>query len=147
MQRVQNASVKVDNRVVGQINQGLLLYLGVMKGDSQKEVKWLASKILKYRIFRDENDKMNRSVLDVGGEVLVVSQFTLSADGLKGNRPSFDLAMAPSMAQGLYENFCEVIRSEGVKVETGIFGAYMQVSSINDGPATFIIEKLPADPN
>ena len=141
VQRVTNADVKIDGRVNGKIDNGLLVLLGVGNGDTEEDMKYIADKIIKLRIFSDENDKMNKSVLDIGGEVLVVSQFTLCADVKKGNRPSFDNSAKPDEAKALYEYFCSELLKNGVKnVETGVFGAHMQVSLVNNGPVTIIYD-------
>ena len=136
LQRVSRASVTVDEQVVGQIGQGLLVLLGVGQDDSEVQVKTLADKIVHLRIFGDDEGKMNRSLLDVGGEVLVVSQFTLYADVRKGRRPSFTDAAPPSLAEPLIERFKEAIASYGLTVASGIFGAYMQIDIRNEGPVT-----------
>src|SRR5437868_1683121 len=136
LQRVSRASVTVDGNVVGQIGQGLLVLLGVGQEDSEVEVKTLADKIVHLRIFGDDEGKMNRSLLDVGGEVLVVSQFTLYADVRKGRRPSFTDAAPPSLAEPLVERFKDALATYGLKVEDGVFGAYMEVELINSGPVT-----------
>ena len=136
LQRVSRASVTVDGNVVGQIGQGLLVLLGVGQDDSEVEVKTLADKIVHLRIFGDDEGKMNRSLLDVGGEVLVVSQFTLYADVRKGRRPSFTDAAPPSLAEPLVERFKDALATYGLKVEGGVFGAYMEVELINSGPVT-----------
>ncbi|MBE6789772.1 MAG: D-tyrosyl-tRNA(Tyr) deacylase [Ruminococcaceae bacterium] len=141
IQRVLGADVRVDGKTVGKIEKGLLVLLGVMEGDTEREAALMASKISKMRIFEDENEKMNLSVLDVGGSVLSVSQFTLCADVKKGNRPSFTPSAAPDAANELYEKFNGYLLSEGVKtVEKGIFAADMKVSLINDGPVTIIFD-------
>lgn len=141
IQRVLSADVRVDGKTVGKIEKGLLVLLGVMEGDTEREAALMASKISKLRIFEDENEKMNLSVLDVGGSVLSVSQFTLCADVKKGNRPSFTPSAAPDTANKLYEKFNGYLLSEGVKtVEKGIFAADMKVSLINDGPVTIIFD-------
>ncbi|MBR2411858.1 MAG: D-tyrosyl-tRNA(Tyr) deacylase [Clostridia bacterium] len=141
IQRVLSADVRVDGKTVGKIEKGLLVLLGVMEGDTEREAALMASKISKLRIFEDENEKMNLSVLDVGGSVLSVSQFTLCADVKKGNRPSFTPSAAPDTANELYEKFNGYLLSEGVKtVEKGIFAADMKVSLINDGPVTIIFD-------
>ena len=140
LQRVTCASVTVDGAVVGEISQGFLILLGVEQGDDEKEASVLADKIAGLRIFTDQNDKMNLSLADVGGEVLVISNFTLCADCSHGRRPSFIGAARPETAEPLYEFFCQRLLQNGVKkVEKGIFGADMQVSLINDGPVTFDI--------
>ena|SRR5712691_440493 len=136
LQRVSHASVTVEGNVVGQIGQGLLVLLGVGQGDSEVQVKTLADKIVHLRIFGDDEGKMNRSLLDVGGEVLIVSQFTLYADVRKGRRPSFTDAAPPSLAEPLVERFKEAIADYGLTVASGIFGAYMQIDIRNEGPVT-----------
>lgn len=141
IQRVKEASVKIDGRISGQIGVGILVLLGIDKGDDEKKAEFLANKIANLRIFSDHDDKMNLSVKDVKGKLLVVSQFTLSGDCRKGKRPSFDSAELPAKAELLYEKFIELLTNEGVEVETGEFGAMMDVALINDGPVTFIIEK------
>ena len=141
IQRVLSADVKVDGTVTGEIGKGLLVLLGVMEGDTEKDALVMAGKIAKLRIFEDSDEKMNLSVLDVSGSVLSVSQFTLCADVKKGNRPSFTPSAAPSEANRLYEKFNEFLLAEGVKsVEKGIFGADMKVSLVNDGPVTIIFD-------
>lgn len=141
IQRVLSADVRVEGKTVGEIEKGLLVLLGVMEGDTEKEAALMASKIAKLRIFEDENEKMNLSVLDVGGSILSVSQFTLCADVKKGNRPSFTPSAAPDTANELYEKFNGYLLNEGVKaVEKGIFAADMKVSLINDGPVTIIFD-------
>ena len=141
VQRVQNAEVKVENETVGKINKGFLVLLGVTKGDTKENADYLVKKLCKLRVFRDENDKMNLSLKDVNGELLIVSQFTLYADCTQGNRPSLINAAGPEEANELYEYFCEECKKNGIKVEKGIFGADMKVSLLNDGPVTIIIEK------
>jgi D-aminoacyl-tRNA deacylase len=140
VQRVTSASVQVDQEITGQIGAGLLVLLGVSKTDSAADAAFLAAKIANLRIFSDEDGKMNRSLLDSGGAMLVVSQFTLYGDCRKGRRPSFDQAAAPEQARSLYEHFLAAARQAGLHVETGIFQASMAVSLINDGPVTFIVE-------
>ena len=140
IQRVSNSSVKVDGKIVGKIGNGLNILLGVKKGDEKEDIKKLADKIVNLRIFRDENDKMNLSLLDVGGEALIISQFTLAGNVKKGRRPSFDTSENPEVAKAYYEEFCEYIKSLGINVQTGIFGAMMDVEIHNDGPVTFIID-------
>lgn len=141
IQRVLSADVRVEGKIVGEIEKGLLVLLGVMEGDTEKEAALMASKLSKLRIFEDENEKMNLSVLDVGGSILSVSQFTLCADVKKGNRPSFTPSAAPDTANELYEKFNGYLLNEGVKaVEKGIFAADMKVSLINDGPVTIIFD-------
>ena len=136
IQRVSEASVTVDDRVTGQIGQGLLVLACAMQGDTTAEADRLAAKIAKLRIFRDENDKMNLSVRDVGGAVLVVSQFTLSADSSRGNRPSFATAARPDEGRALWLHLIEALTREGLPVERGEFGADMKVRLLNDGPVT-----------
>ena len=142
VQRVKQSSVKADNQIVGQIGRGLLVLLGVAEGDTVKEADYLAHKIINLRIFEDENRKMNRSLLETGGELLAVSQFTLLADCRKGRRPSFIEAAEPENATELYEKFVDIVRANGVKVQTGRFRAMMEVELINDGPVTIIIESI-----
>lgn len=141
IQRVKRADVVVDGKTVGEIGKGLLVLLGVVEGDTEKEAEILASKTAKLRIFEDENEKMNLSLSDVDGEALVVSQFTLCADCKKGNRPSFTPSAAPEIANTLYEKYSALLLENGVKnVENGVFGADMQVSLVNDGPVTIILD-------
>ncbi len=137
IQRVKHAKVEVDGQVIGQIEQGLLLLLGVEKHDDQQSTDKLLHKVSNYRVFSDENDKMNLSLQDIQGELLVVSQFTLAADTKKGMRPSFSSAATPAQANELYEYFVSQARVMGLSVETGQFAADMQVSLCNDGPVTF----------
>src|SRR5215470_2349370 len=136
LQRVSRASVTVDEQVVGQIDQGLLVFLGVGQDDSEVQVKTLADKIVHLRIFEDDEGKMNRSLLDIGGEVLVISQFTLYADTRKGRRPSFTDAAPPEIAEPLCERFKDAVATYGLKVAGGVFGAHMDVELLNDGPVT-----------
>jgi D-tyrosyl-tRNA(Tyr) deacylase len=139
-QRVLEAQVKVNEKSVGQIGEGLLVYLSVGKGDTEKDAQFMAEKLLNLRIFRDEAGKMNRGIVDIGGSILLVSNFTLHGDCRKGRRPSFDAAAEPALAQQLYERLIELIAEQGVAVEKGLFGEYMHVSSINDGPVTFLLD-------
>ncbi len=141
LQRVKKAGVEIDAKPYSEINQGLLILLGVEKGDGEKQAQDLAKKAVNLRIFEDEQQKMNLSVLDIKGEVLVVSQFTLAGDTSRGNRPGFETAAAPDQAKPLYEYFVDCIKSYGIITKTGIFQADMQVSLINDGPVTFMLEK------
>ena len=141
IQRVKSASVTVDGVKISEIDKGILIFLGVEKDDEKENAEKLADKILKLRIFEDENDKMNLSVKNVNGEILVVSQFTLCGDCKKGTRPSFDKAAAPDKAVELYEYFTSYMRSLEVPVKTGKFRAMMDVQLINDGPVTFWLEK------
>ncbi|MCL1872782.1 MAG: D-aminoacyl-tRNA deacylase [Clostridiales bacterium] len=139
LQRVREAAVRVGQEVVAQIGPGLLIFLGVGQGDSEKEADFLAHKTANLRIFADENQKMNLSLLNVGGQALTVSQFTLFGDCRKGLRPSFSQAAPPDEAKRLYEYFSAQLAKEGIEVQTGIFQADMQVSLINDGPVTITI--------
>lgn len=142
LQRVTRASVTVDDRVVGAIDQGLLILIGVRNGDTAAEAKWLAEKIAVLRIFADDDNKFNRSLLDIGGGALVVSQFTLYGNAVGQRRPSFIEAAPPSLAAPLIEQFVTFLRQAGVqRVETGIFGAKMLVELANDGPVTLILER------
>jgi D-tyrosyl-tRNA(Tyr) deacylase len=141
IQRVSSASVKVSHEKVGDIQNGLLIYLGVGPEDDINDIQYLSKKITQMRIFHDENEKMNLSLLDVNGECLVISQFTLFASTKKGNRPSFTNAAPPELANQLYEEFVKEIKQIGVsKVETGSFGAHMMVEAINNGPVNIIID-------
>lgn len=140
VQRVTNADVKIDGRVNGKIDDGLLVILGVGNGDTEEDMKYIADKIIKLRIFSDENDKMNLSLEDVGGSMLVISQFTLYGDCSHGRRPYFGNAMEPVSANEMYEKFVAYIREQGIHTETGEFGADMKVSLTNDGPVTIILE-------
>lgn len=141
VQRSGNASVKVDEKIVGKIDSGLVLLVGFTDGDTIEDVKHLAKKCVNLRIFPDENDVMNKSLLDFGGDILSISQFTLYGDAHKGNRPSYINAMKNDLAIPLYDAFNEELRTYGVKVETGIFGADMEVSITNIGPTTIWLEK------
>ena len=140
IQRVQNSSVSIDGKIKGECAHGLMILLGVAKGDTEEDARLLATKISKLRIFCDDNGKMNLSIKDVDGEALVVSQFTLLANYKKGNRPDYFGAAEPSVAIPLYEYFVELMRSEVKHVGTGIFGADMQVSILNDGPVTIVMD-------
>jgi len=141
VQRVKKSSVTVDGRIVGAIGPGLMVLLGVKEGDAEEEARWLAPKVANLRIFPDDEGKLNRSVLEMGGQALVVSQFTLYADCRKGRRPSFVEAARPEVADPLVEKFVELLRAEGLHVETGIFQAEMLVEIHNDGPVTVLVEK------
>jgi D-tyrosyl-tRNA(Tyr) deacylase len=140
LQRVSSAGVEVDGQLVGRIGKGLLVYLSVGKGDGDADAEFIADKLVNLRIFADQAGKMNRSILEVGGEILIVSNFTLHGDCRSGRRPSFDAADQPQNAERLYEKTIQLIVDKGVKVEKGIFGAYMQVASVNDGPVTFLLD-------
>ncbi|MBX9600994.1 MAG: D-tyrosyl-tRNA(Tyr) deacylase [Bryobacteraceae bacterium] len=140
LQRVSEARVDVDGVTAGRIGPGLLILLGVARGDTESDAEQLASKVSQLRIFADAEGKMNRSLLDTSGSALIVSQFTLYGDTRKGRRPSFDLAAPPEEARRLYELFCDRMRAVGVPVETGIFQAMMSVHLVNDGPVTLLVE-------
>ena len=140
IQRVKKASVRIDNQIYSQINEGILIFLGVEKGDEKSNADKLAEKLVKLRIFEDENEKMNKSVQDINGSILVVSQFTLAGDCKKGTRPSFDKAELPQKANELYEYFISKLKSMNIPTQTGSFGAMMDVELINDGPVTFMLE-------
>lgn len=141
IQRVTSASVSVEGHIVGQIGHGVMVLLGVEKGDTGAEADWLAEKIAGLRIFSDREGKMNLSVQEAGGALLVVSQFTLAGNCAKGRRPSFDTAAPPDEGKRLYEYFVEAVRRTGLPVRTGVFQADMQVALVNDGPVTFILER------
>ncbi len=140
LQRVTQASVSIDGETVGECSKGLMILLGVAEGDTEKDAEMLADKIIKLRIFQDENGKMNRSVKDVEGQMLIVSQFTLLANYRCGNRPDFLASAHPDVADKLYEYFTAYMRSAGFIVSTGRFGADMQVSLVNDGPVTIVMD-------
>jgi len=141
LQRVKEASVTVDQKIIGQIKQGFLLLVGVTHEDTIDQVNWLADKIAGLRVFEDEEERMNRSLQDVDGQILSVSQFTLYGDVKKGRRPAFTEAAKPNVANELYEAFNERLRAQGLIVETGQFGAMMDIALVNDGPVTLILEK------
>ena len=141
IQRVASATVTVEDKIVGQIGQGIVVLLGVEKGDVEAQADWLIDKICTLRIFCDSDGKMNRSLVDIGGALLAVSQFTLAANCDKGRRPSFDSAAPPEEGKRLYDYFVEAVKRLGTPVQTGIFQADMQVSLVNDGPVTFILER------
>lgn len=141
IQRVKRASVTIDGKLFSSIDSGLLVFLGVQKGDTQENADKLSQKLVNLRIFEDENEKMNLSLKDVNGQMLVVSQFTLCGDCKKGTRPSFDNAELPQKANDLYEYFVSQIKAQGIDTYTGRFGAMMDVELINNGPVTFIVEK------
>jgi D-aminoacyl-tRNA deacylase len=138
--RVSWARVRVDDEVVGEIGGGICALVGIGKEDTERDAHWLAEKLVNVRFFRDENDKMNRSLLDGHGDLLAISQFTLYGDLRRGNRPSFGAAMDPEPARALFDRFCERVRVHGVRVETGRFGARMAVESLNDGPVTLLLD-------
>ena len=140
VQRVKESSVKADNEIIGRIDKGLLVLLGVAKSDTSSDADYLANKIVNLRIFEDDEDKMNRSLLSIGGKMLVVSQFTLLGDCRKGRRPSFVAAAGPQKALKLYENFVQQVRRLGIAVETGRFQTMMEVALINEGPVTLVLE-------
>lgn len=139
-QRVLNAKVEVNGQSVGRIEKGLLVYLSVGKDDTLKDAEFIAEKLINLRIFPDDAGKMNRSILDVGGAILLVSNFTLHGDCRKGRRPGFDAAAQPQLAQQLYEKVADLIAQQGVPVEKGVFGEYMHVTSTNDGPINFLLD-------
>jgi D-tyrosyl-tRNA(Tyr) deacylase len=141
IQRVSRASVTVDGTMVSNINRGLLVLVGISESDTEEFVPWLAQKLVNLRIFEDENGKMNLSLLDIRGECLLVSQFTLYAECSRGRRPDFLKAAHPSKAEPLYDRFCEEVGFYGVKTAKGVFGADMKVELLNDGPVTIILEK------
>ncbi|WPK10838.1 D-aminoacyl-tRNA deacylase [Lysinibacillus louembei] len=140
LQRAKNASVTVDGSITGAINKGYVLLVGITHTDTLEDIQYVAKKIAELRIYEDENGKMNRSILEAGGAILSVSQFTLYADVKKGRRPSFIEAARPDYAQGLWQAFNEELSTYGLQVETGIFGAMMDVALVNDGPVTIIVE-------
>ena len=139
-QRSKESSVSVDNKIVGKIDKGLVLLVSFTEGDTEKEIDWMINKVLNLRIFDDENKVMNKSILDIGGEILSISQFTLYGDCSKGNRPSYTKALKGEFSEPLYNKFNKRL-SENIHVETGIFGADMDVKIQNDGPVTIILEK------
>lgn len=141
VQRCDRACVKVDDKIVGQIGIGVMILVGITHDDDSKKIDYLVDKLINLRIFDDENGVMNKSLLDVSGSILSISQFTLYADTRKGRRPSYVEAMSGDKAKALYDEFNEKLRNIGVKVETGIFGADMKVDFINDGPITIMLEK------
>ena len=143
LQRVTAASVEVKGKIVGKIGHGLLALVGVAHGDSENEARWLADKTVELRIFQDDQGKMNRSLIDVGGAVLVVSQFTLLGDCRKGRRPAFTAAADPDHADRLYQQYAALMEDRGVHVRRGVFAADMKVSLVNDGPVTIVIDRTP----
>ena len=142
-QRVARGAVRVDGAVVGEIGHGLLVLLGVAAGDGEDDARWTADKLAQLRIFEDDAGKMNRSVTDVGGSVLLVSQFTLLGDARKGNRPSFVAAAPPDAANALYERVAGHLRARSLPVAQGVFRAHMEVESVNDGPVTLLLDSRP----
>ncbi|WP_080777908.1 D-aminoacyl-tRNA deacylase [Chryseobacterium phocaeense] len=142
IQRVSEASVKVDGKIVGEIGKGLMLLTGIDENDEKADADWLVQKVLNLRIFGDEDDKLNLSVKDISGEILCISQFTLIADYKKGNRPSFIKAAKPDKAIPLFDYFKAELAKSGLKTESGIFGADMKVSLINDGPVTIVMDSI-----
>lgn len=140
IQRVKKASVTIENNLYSNISKGILAFVGIEKGDSIEQIQKMAKKLSGLRIFPDENDKMNLSILNIKGEMLIVSQFTLCGDCKKGTRPSFDKSAHPDIAKKLYEDFIIEIQNYGIKTQTGVFGATMDVELINDGPVTFMLE-------
>ena len=142
IQRVVNAQVEINENIVGKINTGFVILLGIKNTDTSKDAIWLANKIISLRVFEDENGKMNRGIEEINGEILLISQFTLYGDCRKGKRPSFIEAARPEIAIPLYEEFKTIISNYNIKIETGVFGADMKVSLINDGPVTLIIDSI-----
>ncbi|HKW03128.1 MAG TPA: D-aminoacyl-tRNA deacylase [Vicinamibacterales bacterium] len=140
IQRVSSASVSVDSQVVAQIGRGLLVLVGVAEGDAAADIDYTAAKVRELRIFPDDEGRMNRSVVEVGGSVLVVSQFTLLGDVRRGRRPGFDAAASPDLAKTLYDQLVERLRSDGLPIATGVFQAHMAVALVNDGPVTILID-------
>ena len=140
VQRVKQASVAVDNEIVGKINNGLLVFLGVAPDDDEKDIKYISEKLKFLRIFEDENEKMNLSITDVGGQILLISQFTLFGDCRKGRRPDFTASCEPVKAKKLYEDVIDALKAHEIVTEHGIFGADMQVELVNDGPVTILLD-------
>lgn len=141
IQRAKNASVTVDNKIVGKIDNGFVVLLGIKNGDTKTEADYLVKKLVNLRVFSDENDRMNLALKDVNGKLLIISQFTLYADCSRGNRPGFEEAAKPDVAEPLYEYFCSECEKCGIEVQKGIFGADMKVEFMNDGPVTIVMEK------
>lgn len=140
VQRVDNASVTIENELFSSIGQGYLILFGAEKGDTKAQADWLANKVSVLRCFSDENGKMNLSIKDIQGEILIVSQFTLAGDVKKGTRPSFDKAMPPTEANEIYEYFISKVKEQNIPVKTGVFGAHMEVNLLNNGPVTFVVD-------
>ena len=140
VQRVDNASVTIENKLFSSIGRGYLILFGAEKGDTKAQEDWLANKVCVLRCFPDENGKMNLSIKDIQGEILIVSQFTLAGDVKKGTRPSFDKAMPPNEANEMYEYFISKVKEQNISVKTGVFGAHMEVSLLNNGPVTFVVD-------
>lgn len=140
VQRVSKANVEVESKIVGEISEGLMLLIGICENDSEADADWLIHKILNLRIFSDEEGKMNKSIQEISGEILCISQFTLLADYKKGHRPSFIKAAKPEIAVPIFEHFLKQIKLSNLKIESGIFGADMKVSLINDGPVTIVLD-------
>lgn len=140
IQRVKNAQVEVNGKITGSINLGLLVFLGIGRGDTDADARFIAEKLVDLRLFADAHGKMNLSLKEVAGEILLISQFTLYGDCRKGRRPGFDQAAEPAPAQGLYEHTIQLIRQQGISCQTGVFAAHMNVASLNDGPVTFILD-------
>ncbi|MCG8652933.1 MAG: D-aminoacyl-tRNA deacylase [Pirellulales bacterium] len=143
IQRVLHAQVEVDSQTVGKIDHGVLVLLGVGHGDTVQQAQWLATKTAELRIFEDDQGKMNRSLIDVRGAALVVSQFTLLGDCRKGRRPAFTAAAAPEVADQLYQAYCRLLSEQGIEVQRGVFAADMKVSLVNDGPVTLVLDRAP----
>lgn len=141
IQRVSSAKVEVDGKTISEIGKGILILLGIAREDDGTQMKWLANKAVEMRIFEDDGGLMNRSLLEIRGDILLVSQFTLYADCRKGRRPGFTDAALPDKAEKMYEEFAEILRTRNVTVKTGIFGAHMHVSLVNNGPVTIILER------
>ena len=146
LQRVSQSSVTVNSEIVGSVGRGILVLLGIERGDSHTDVEWMTRKIAELRMFEDSDGKMNLSIEDVGGEVLVVSQFTLCADCRKGRRPGFDQAAEPAVAEKLYNDVIEALRARGLRVSTGKFAAMMDVALVNSGPVTFLLDSKIKEP-
>jgi D-tyrosyl-tRNA(Tyr) deacylase len=141
LQRVTSASVDVGGKRVAEIDQGLLIFAGAFPDDGQEQIEWLAEKVVNLRVFADETKPMNANIRQIGGDLLVVSQFTLAADTTKGNRPGFSRAAPPELAERLIEQFVDALKSHHASVATGVFGADMQVALVNDGPVTFVLDR------